>query len=69
MLFRMAFVMGAYFTFMQFWGAGVLRIDRVYILAAVSVMIQLTSLFLTHRLLRSVAERDLAPYRADAAQS
>jgi hypothetical protein len=68
MLFRMAIIMGVYFTFMQFWGAGVLRIDRVHIQSAVSVMIQLTSLFLTHRLLRLVAERDLTPYRADAAQ-
>lgn len=68
MLFRMAILMGVYFSFILVWASGLLKVDSIYIAAGISVLVQLASLFFTHRMLRAVTDRDVTPYRADAVQ-
>jgi hypothetical protein len=63
--FRMAILLGLYFIFMQFFAAGQLRLDFVYVMAGASILGQLLYLRFTHLSLRSLAARDLSAYRSD----
>jgi hypothetical protein len=70
MLFVMAAFLGPYFAFMQIWGAGKLHIDRIYVDVGVSILCQLMSWRMSHRVLKELSRtRDLSRYRAEAAQT
>jgi len=66
MLFRGAAAMGVYFSFVLAWTSGLLEINGIYIATGVSMLVQLLSMFLTHRMLRTITDRDATPYRATA---
>jgi hypothetical protein len=64
--FRMAILLGLYFIIMQLYATGMLRMDFVFMMAAVSILGQLVYLRFTFLLLRSLAARDLSAYRNDS---
>jgi hypothetical protein len=67
MLFRAGTVLGAYVAFMQLYAAGYVRFDYAYLAMGVSLMCQMLSLRMTQMITSTISERDLAPYRAEAA--
>jgi hypothetical protein len=68
MLFSMGIFMGIYVTFMQLLVAGLLQIDRVFVIAGVSVLVQLLSLRMSGMVRKLIDKRDFTPYRAEPAQ-
>jgi hypothetical protein len=65
LLFSMGIFMGIYITFMQLVTAGLLQIDRVFVIAGVSVLVQLLSLRMSGMLRNIIEKRDFTPYRAE----
>lgn len=67
LLFGMAIYMGIYCALLQLWVAGLLHIDRVFINACVSLLVQFFSLRMSGLLRRDLETRDFTPYRAGPA--
>jgi hypothetical protein len=63
--FRMAIFMGLYLALMQLWISGLLHVDRVFINAGVSVLVQLVALRFSNLLREDMEVRDFSPYRAE----
>jgi hypothetical protein len=67
-LFGAGILMGIYMTFIQILAAGLLQIDRVFVIAGVSVLVQLLSLRMSGMARNIIEKRDFTPYRAEPAQ-